>query len=498
MDKAPLLQEDKSFPLYLKSLLLSLVLTVVSVVLLRLNGITHHPYEEQGFTPYMMALACLLPAFALFLDRRMLLARFRAIDAEDRLVVSLIILGQVLWFYDTRAMAFALALFLLIKLWQGLRFLQDQGRQSLSQILVQLKQRAKELPVYAYCLIGIVFLMLLGMMWQSDPEHFPNISDRYILLSLVLLSLLFGQLRKATIYAYARLLLPIVLSLFAVYFLYACAVHLLYVDEKELFNWLFHPLTRQYASIVPGDYPGKFLEPFYAYAECLSMPHPSFGLISLLPPFLITCFPQAFGTVSERRISYEHWAFACFCLVFFFLVHMRYSLYFSVLMFILLAVKYFDFDLICILRQRPYIPVLIFLAFVLVLYLGRAFFFDPFRWRIYHVILDSIKLHPWIGHGTGAEVTLFSVRPWTIAHTHNLLLSMLVNFGVLGLLWTLVFYVSLLWNYIKGTKVMRFYILAFLPMTIIDMPFVLSFEIYMFALGFYIITAWEWQEKSNN
>ncbi len=468
----------KSLPRYLKALCLSLVLTALSVVVLRWFGFETRPLADKTPRAFMLALAFMLPTFSLALDSRYFRAIINSIDSRDRLPLFLLLTAQVLWFYSFWLTTACLISYLVLVVgrfvlqWQR----NKQNKGYLNKVRITIKQRVKVIPSYIWCLLALFFLNAVGLLWQSQTT-FPNPTDKYILYVLFPMSFLLYKPKTKSVYQFVRIALPIALALLSIYLLYAILFHLVYFDD--LWAWIQHPFSRVYQpKLFWGD-------TYLFYSDWFEAIHPSYILLALLPYFLISFFDKTRSLLSEK----EEIVFVVLTSFFVLFTHLRYGLYYIVLMLILHLWKpYFGATKELFKKKGIYL----FLGAGLLagfLYQERDLFFDELRLELYQSAIEEIKTSPILGQGSGAEHILFQ-KSTTINeyHAHNLFLSMMVNFGIIGLLWAITFCATLFYEGIKRNQVLFAFFIFLLPMFIIESPFTFSSLILLMLMSFILIS----------
>ncbi len=463
-------------PRYLKALLISLMLTATAVLLLRWSGFPISPISDKTPKAFMLGFAFLLPSLSLSIDSKYLKGILTSIDESDRSPLLLLLLAQVFWFYSTWFSMIFISAYLAFVLGRFLRQWQKAKKktQGLSQIKEAIQQRAKEMPLYLWCLIALFFLNAVGLIWQKQAD-FPNLTDRYIFYVLLPLSLFIYKPKRSSVYRFVRFALPIVLAMLSVYLLYVMLFHLVYFPDQ--WAWLKQPLSRIYqAKLFAGD-------TYIFYNDWLEAGHPSYMLLALLPYFLISFFSKAKTQYSQREES----VFILLTSIFVLFTHLRYGLYFVGLMLILWIYRVNAGAFRLFFKKNVYwlLPALgLSLAF---LYMQRTLFVDNLRLELYEEAVRQIKAFPVLGQGTGAEMVIFKNKgAINHSHAHNLLLSMMVNFGIIGLLWTGLFILSLLYRAVREHRILFFFVLFLLPMFIIESPFTYAYTSYFVLLSLFI------------
>ncbi len=477
VDINSLSKKHNAFPRYLKGLLISLLLMALSLAFLRWTGFQVRSLADETPKALMFAVAFILPSFALALDVKYLKSTLISIDRGDRLPLGLLLLAQVFWFYSSWLTIVALISYVVLVLG---RFLFERGDSrgklhALSKLETTMKQRAKAVPPYLWSLVALFFLNAIGLLWQTEL-NFPNTTDKYILYVLLPLSLLCYKPRTKSVYQFARFALPIFLALLSIYLIYAMLFQFVYFEDF----WAFvtKPLSRIYQpKIFPGD-------TYLFYSNWLEVSHPSYSLLALLPYFLVSFFAREKTRFAEQ----EELVFVLLTFFFVLLTHLRYGLYYIVLMIVLLLCKPYIGAVKELIKRRAIYIVLGFSLLVSFLYQERALFVDEQRLELYQLAIEKIKEFPILGQGTGAELELFKEGMLIkYAHAHNLLLSMMLNFGVIGLLWLIVFIASLLYKAMTENEVLLVFCLFLFPMFIIDAPFTLKTTILQMLMSFVFI-----------
>ncbi len=472
--------QNQALPHYLKALLVSLVLTACSVVLLRWGGFVEiSALTNETPKALMLGLAFLLPSFSLALDFKYLKSTLSPIDSVDRLPLLLLLLAQLLWFYSFWLTTILLGGYLALVVFRFvLQWHKNKGNtQFLSELKSSVKQRAKEIPIYIWCLVALFFLNALGVLWQTQ-EVFPNTMDRYVLYVLLPMSLLLYRPKVKSVFQFARFALPFILALLSVYLIYVMLFHLVYFED--LWAWIRHPLSRIYQSKLFND------DTFKLYTDWSAVAHPSYTLLALLPYFLISFFAKGKGDFAKK----EEFVFVLLTVLFVLFTHLRYGQYYIILMSLLHLFKaYLGAFKEFIKTKKLYILIGLGLLAGF-LYQERELFVDNVRLELYRAVIDEIKAYPILGQGTGAELKLF-FREGTLVnhcHTHNLLLSMMTNFGLIGFLWTTLFISSLFHKAINRNYILLFFLIFLLPMFVIETPFTLGSSIIQMLMSFIFIS----------
>ncbi len=496
--------ENIKIPRYLKGLLLSLLLIVVAVPLLRWAGLPITPLSDETPKVYIIVFAHLIPILCLLLDRKTLKSRFLAIEPNDRLPLVFFLTAQMLWFYRHWLCLVALVGYLAVvagKFYFSVFkskttpsgkpdtppqegnlscFLNNlfskeaiqyrpphpvgQARHpSASQLTVGRHlppQRAKEIPIYLWCIVALFFLNAIGVLWQTQ-DYFLNPTDKYIMAVLLPVSLLFYKPSRQSIYKFAGFSLPFVLAFLSIYLINVAGFHLVYFND--LSAWFKHPLSRIYQADIFND------DTFKLITSWLQVGHPSYTLLALLPSFLILFF------LPENKNKSELIAFTLFSLLFVGVTHLRYGLFFVISMSILWLYKPYLGKIKEIFQRYFYIPLIIIGLLAIFVYTERDLFRDNIRFKLYTDAIEQIKLFPLLGQGSWAESRLFfNEYKEYIAHAHNMLLSMMVNFGIIGLLWCLTFVGSILYDGLRFNKPLLTFFVFLLPLLIIESPFTLA------------------------
>ncbi len=476
------LYKHKAIPPYLLGLLASLIFTVLGVVLLRGLGFPVHRLAETGFRPYMMAYAVSLPLLALLLDFRFFKEEFLKIDVVDRSPLLLLGLAQVSWFFSWWwTVLFLIAYLALLFFRQVLRLKQKEDDTGyLKGMPTKLYRKATSIPLYIWCLVALFVLNLLGLLWQREAS-FPNTTDKYILYLLLPLSLFIYKPKQSSIQHYAHLFLSVLLVLLTMYFLYVSLFHLVYVEHWTA--WLMKPLDRHYLlELTPFD-------SYTLYNDYLLIRHPSYVLCAIVPYFLLSFFPSKNQQNAVSALKAEHIAFVVLTILFVGVTHLRYGIYYVILMLMLWLYRAYSGAFKDFLRKNAYYLVLLFALIIGFLYRERALFVDNIRLELYEEAVRQIKAYLVLGQGTGAELRCLNLgATFHHAHAHNLLLSMMINFGLLGLMWTIVFILSLFHNGIQRNRILLLFLLFLMPLFIIEAPFTHGYIIYQMLMSFFLLS----------
>ncbi len=460
-------------PRYLKGLLISLLAVFITVIALRYLGFSTRSLTDEEPKSYIFILALVLPLLSLSLDWRSLKQKFLSIEQEDRLPLLLIFTAQLSSIFSYWFSIYLLLAYLLLILGRTIycQYYTKETSLKIGELRSNLKAKIKEIPIYVWCLPALFLLNLLGLLWQKQPI-FPNTADKYLPCLLLPLSLLLYRPKLQSVYAAARFVLPFILAFLSLYLIYAQLYHLFYFDK--LWAWLLHPLSVEYQREIFHDYTYKL------FSDWLDFNHPSYVLLSILPIFFISVFTKK----RDVTVKFEELVFVCLSFLFVGLTHLRYGICFVLLMTIFCFYKPYVGMFGRVLRRYFYVPILILVGLAAFIYKEQDLFSDNLRFELYINAIKQIKAFPILGQGSGAESKLF-FKPFDgfFAHTHNLFLSMMVNFGLLGLIWCLALLRSMLSSY-KKNKALFSFTLFFIPLMLIDNPFVetTSLMISLFAL----------------
>ncbi len=121
-------------------------------------------------------------------------------------------------------------------------------------------------------------------------------------------------------------------------------------------------------------------------------------------------------------------------------------------------------------------------------YQERALFVDELRLELYQSAIKAIKAYPILGQGSGAEKYLFVSKDGvSFPHTHNFFLSMMVNFGLLGLSWTMLFIISMMRGMLNNKSLLAFGVFL-LPLLLIDSPFTASVFLMLMLMLLFLLS----------
>ncbi len=462
---------------YVKALFISLVSSFLLTLTLRygFDFLPKNIIYEVAFTKDISVDYTILIPIIFFIVLSLSFARsyyrklFTSIAREERLPASVLTGAWVLYFVDTRLTAYTLVLYLIIQIISKYFLLSKEDRASQPSAWTNLK----DLPLYQWALIALFLLAGIGLLWRVSPT-IPNRVDRYLLCLLMPLSLAFFRLKSETIYYMSRLVFSLILFLITGLILYIFWFSLF--NLKDILAFLRFPLDKMYIHDVLF-----FLD--YSYWVYFDF-HPSYAFLMSSVAFLIALFPpKSIKKLEQRTFKYELILFFILIILFQLVTHLRYGLLFICAL--LSICFYAKYETYCfqILKRYAWLLALLFVGGLTFVYIQQDIFIDTYRWTLYQDTWAKIKAHLPLGLGTGADSKMLI---YPLGHAHNLLLSMMFNYGILGVLWVIVYLFSLLKGALQGNKPLMFFSLLTLPLMIIDSPYATSYCIYGQVLSYYL------------